>query len=90
MNEQLGRLREEQEARTHAQTQVEHGQDELREANRMLQQALETARVESESARGSERKATTANATLSKLLAEERKRAALFEKERKKIATELK
>ena len=90
VNEQLGRLREEQEARTHAQTQVEHGQDELREANRMLQQALETARVESESARGSERKATTANATLSKLLAEERKRAALFEKERKKIATELK
>jgi hypothetical protein len=89
VTEQLGRLREEQAARTQAQSQVEQGQDELRDANRRLERALEMARVESASARTAERQAKTANSTLSKLLAEERKRAALLEKERKKIATEL-
>jgi len=89
VTEQLGRLRVEQAARTQAQSQVEQGQDELRDANRRLERALEMARVESASARSAERQAKTANATLAKLLTEERKRAAQLEKERKKIATEL-
>jgi hypothetical protein len=64
--------------------------------NQQLEKALGQARVESEAARASAHKATEladslqkANASLSRLLAEEHARAEKLQQERKKITTEL-
>jgi ABC-type multidrug transport system fused ATPase/permease subunit len=93
---QLVELKREQEAKAQAEAEVARGKGDLRVVNQQLEKALGQARVESEAARASAHKATEladslqkANASLSRLLAEEHARAEKLQQERKKITTEL-
>jgi eukaryotic-like serine/threonine-protein kinase len=88
-SEQLAALQREQEAKARAEAEVVRGKDDLRAVNHRLEQALEKARIESETATTLASSLQTANEKLSRLLGEERARADRLEKERKKITTEL-
>jgi len=104
VREQLDVIKREQIAKAAAETAVERGKQDLRAANADLQKALARAEAESKHAQSESRRAQDAaakasdlaesaqktNAVLEKLLAEERARAERFEKERRKIASELK
>jgi hypothetical protein len=103
VREQLDVIKREQTAKAAAETAVERGKQDLRAANTDLQKALARAEAESQRAQNESRRAQDAaakaselaasaqktNAVLEKLLAEERARAERFEKERRKIASEL-
>jgi eukaryotic-like serine/threonine-protein kinase len=93
---QLDVIRREQDAKTAAETQVERGKQDLRTANADLHKALGRAEAESKRAQEAAAKAGTlaesvqkTNLRLEKLLADERARAERLEKERRKIASEL-
>ncbi len=94
--DQLVKLIEEQTAKSRAEALVEQSRGDLQVANRQLEAALHTARVESGNARAAATRANElatslkgANDSLERLLSEERKRADRLEQERKKIVTEL-
>ena len=89
IKQQLEVIRREQAAKTAAQTQVERGKEDLRTANTDLQKALTRAETESTLARGLADTAQKTNVRLERLLADERARAEKLEKERRRIASEL-
>jgi hypothetical protein len=96
VKQQLAVIRQEQEAKAAAETAVERGKEDLRVANDDLQKALARAEIESKNAKAAAAKAgelagsvQETNARLQKLLADERARAERLEKERSKIASEL-
>jgi len=103
VRDQLDVIRREQAAKTAAETAVERGKQDLRAANADLQKALARAESESQLAQSESKRAQDAagkasdlaesvqktNARLEKLLAEERARAERLERERRKIAVEL-
>jgi len=93
----------EQLAKAAAETAVEQGKQDLRTANADLQKALARAESESKVAQSESKRAQDAaarasdlagsvqktNARLEQMLADERARAERLEKERRKIAVEL-
>jgi hypothetical protein len=103
VRDQLDVIKREQTAKTAAETAVEIGKQDLRAANADLQKALARAEAESKHAQSESKRAQDAaakasdlaesaqktNVVLEKLLADERARAERFEKERRKIASEL-
>jgi hypothetical protein len=104
VREQLDIIKREQTAKAVAETAVERGKQDLRAVNADLQKAVARAEAESQRAQIESKRAQDAatkasdlaestqktNVVLEKLLAEERARAERFEKERRKIASELK
>jgi hypothetical protein len=93
---QLDVIQREQTAKAAAETQVERGKLDLRAANVDLKKAVVRAEHESSRATASATKASDladslqkANVSLEKLLADERARSERLEKERRKIASEL-
>jgi eukaryotic-like serine/threonine-protein kinase len=103
IKQQIEVIQQEQAAKTAAETQVERGKEDLRTANLDLQKALARAETESKLAQTESKRAQDAaaqsrgladtaqqtNVRLEKLLADERARAEKLEKERRKIASEL-
>jgi serine/threonine protein kinase len=103
IRQQIDLIKREQAATTAAETQVERGKEDLRAANSDLQKALARAETESKIAQSESKRAQDAaakandladtaqktNVRLEKLLADERARAEKLEKERRKIAGEL-
>jgi hypothetical protein len=103
VKEQLDVINREQAAKTAAETAVERGKRDLRAVNDDLQKALGRAEAESQIAQSESKRAQEAaakasdlaesvqktNDRLEKLLAEERARAERLDKERRKIAIEL-
>jgi uncharacterized OsmC-like protein len=96
VTQQLDVIKQEQAAKTQAETQVARGKEDLQTANASLQKALARAESESKIAQTESKRAQDAadatektNARLEKLLADERARAEKLEKERRKIASEL-
>jgi hypothetical protein len=96
IKQQIEVIQREQAATTAAETQVERGKESLRTANGDLQKALGRAQIESKRAQDAAAEARAladgaqkTNVRLEKLLADERARAEKLEKERRKIATEL-
>jgi hypothetical protein len=104
VRDQLDLIKREQAAKAAAETAVERGKQDLHAANADLQKALARAEAESQRAQSESKRAQDAaakasdlaasaqktNVVLEKLLAEERARAERFDKERRKIASELK
>jgi len=103
VKEQLDVIKREQAAKAAAETAVEQGKQDLRAANADLQKALARAESESKVAQSESKRAQDAaarasdlagsvqktNARLEQMLADERARAERLEKERRKIAVEL-
>jgi hypothetical protein len=96
VKEQLDLVRREQEAKARAEAEVQRGREDLRLVNDELKQALDKAYVESRRARDSAAEATrmagslrSANLLLERLLADAQARAERLERERRKIASEL-
>ena len=101
---QLDVIQREQAAKTAAETAVERGKKDLRAANTDLQKALGRAEAESKHAQSESKraqdeskraqdeaaKASDMNESLQKMLAQEKARTDRLEKERRKIAVELK
>jgi len=97
VKEQLDVIKHEQTAKAAAEIAVERGKQDLHAANADLQKALARAETESRRAQDAAAKASDlaesvqkTNARLEQLLAEEHARAQRLEKERGKIAVELK
>jgi serine/threonine protein kinase len=103
VKEQLDVIKREQAAKAAAETAVEQGKQDLRAANADLEKALARAESESKVAQTESKRAQDAaarasnlaesvqktNARLEQMLADERARAERLEKERRKIAVEL-
>jgi hypothetical protein len=96
ITQQLDVIKREQAAKAEAEGQVARGKEDLQAANTSLQKALERAESESRIAQTESKRAQDAaeatektNVKLEKLLADERARAERLEKERRKIASEL-
>jgi len=103
VREQLDVIKREQAAKALAETAVERGKQDLRAANADLQKALGRAEAESKHAQSESQRAQVAaarasdladsvqktNARLEQLLTEERARTEHLEKQRRKIAVEL-
>ena len=97
VKEQLEVIKREQTAKAAAETEVERGKQDLHAANADLQKALARAETESKRAQDAAAKASgladsvqKTNARLEQMLAQERARAERLEKERGKIAIDLK
>jgi serine/threonine protein kinase len=97
VRDQLAVIKREQEAKAAAETEVERGKQDLHAANADLQKALARAETESKRAQDAATKASgladsvqKTNARLEQMLAQERARAERLEKERGKIAIDLK
>jgi hypothetical protein len=97
VTEQLEVIKREQTAKAAAETEVERGKQDLHAANADLQKALARAETESKRAQDAAAKASgladsvqKTNARLEQMLAQERARAERLEKERGKIAIDLK
>jgi hypothetical protein len=93
---QLSLIKQEEAAKAAAESQVQRGKEDLRAANADLQKAVVKAEAESHKAQEAATKASSlagslqsANVHLEKLLADERARAERLDKERRKIANEL-
>jgi hypothetical protein len=96
ITQQLDVIKREQAAKAEAEHQIALGKEDLHAANLNLQNALERAESESQIAQTQSKRAQEAadaaqktNVRLEKLLADERARAEKLEKERRKIASEL-
>jgi eukaryotic-like serine/threonine-protein kinase len=97
VRDQLAVIKREQAAKAAAETAVERGKQDLHAANADLQKALAHAETESKRAQDAAAKASgladsvqKTNARLEQMLAQERARAERLEKERGKIAIDLK
>jgi eukaryotic-like serine/threonine-protein kinase len=97
VKDQLEVIKREQTAKAAAETAVERGKQDLHAANADLQKALARAETESKRAQDAAAKASgladsvqKTNARLEQMLAQERARAERLEKERGKIAIDLK